>query len=561
MAQTLRERLDKRFEALRTERTGWDAHCRDIAEHMLPRRSRFMTTERNRGSRRDSKIINSTATRALRTFGAGMAAGVTSPVTPWFTLGTRDPGLKEFGPVKQWLRMVEDVLYAILAAGNFYQSMPPIYEELGAFGTAALFQDEDYENVCRFYPFTFGEFYVANDARGKATTFFREFQMTVEQMVGRFGAERCSDGVKGMYDRGDLDNWITVRHAVEPYSERYEGQGRQWTYMSTYWEPGRDQFSKPLSVKGYPECPVHCPRWWITLPDVYGRSPAMEALGDVKQLQQMERRKLQGIDRNVMGPTQGPPLLNREIDLRPGSHNAVGQGTAKIEPVYAQPVPLQDLRIEIQAVEERINRCMFVDLFLMLQQMENTQPITAREVQERHEEKLLMLGPGLTQVNHELIAPTIDRVFNIMVRASQPLWPDGGMIPPPPPEIAGEHLKVDYISSLQQAQRAVRTVALERFVQFGAVVTQLLPEARDKLDGDQALDEAADMLGIPAGVVRPDDQVKAIRDERKAAEQAAQQQQMALAATQGAKNLGQSNLDGTALGALAGTGAPQGAPV
>lgn len=563
MAQTLRERLDNRFTALQTERASWVDQWGQIADYMLPRRSRFLATKVNKGDRRDSKIINSTAGYALRTLGAGMAAGVTSPTSPWFALGTRDPALKEFGPVKDWLGIVEDVMYAIFAAGNFYQAMPSVYEELGAFGTAALFQEEDYDDVCRWYPFTAGEYYLANDSRGKASTFYREFQMTVENMVREYGKDRCTQTVQNQYDDGNLDTWITVRHAVEPYSDRYgdEPAAKRWAYVSTYWEPQAPRGSKPLRLKGYQRCPVHCPRWHLTLPDVYGRSPAMEVLGDVKQLQVEERRKAQGIDKLVSPPLQGPALMNQHVDLLPGAYNArAGGQTERIEPVYSTPPNLQYLLQDIATIEARINRAFYVDLFLMLAQSQMTQPVTAREIDERHEEKLLMLGPVLTNVNHELLSPAVNGTFEIVMEASRPFWAEGGgMVPPPPRELSGQDLKIEYISALQQAQRAVRTVALDRFVQSSAILGQLNPAALDKLDVDQAMDEMGNMLGVPAGVIRSDDEVKVIRDERKQAQAAAQQQQAMLAATQGAKNLGGASMDNTALGALAGTGAPQGA--
>lgn len=123
-----------------------------------------------------------------------------------------------------------------------------------------------------------------------------------------------------------------------------------------------------------------------------------------------------------------------------------------------------------------------------------------------------MLGPVLERTNSEVLDKKIDRAFSIMLRR--------GMFPEPPEELQGEDLRVEYISVLAQAQKMVSLGAMDRFVQFAGAVVTLKPQAADKVDGDQMLDEYADALGVPPTVVVSDDAVEAKR------EADAQQQQM-----------------------------------
>ena len=151
--------------------------------------------------------------------------------------------------------------------------------------------------------------------------------------------------------------------------------------------------------------------------------------------------------------------------------------------------------------------------------------ITAREIDERHEEKMLMLGPVLERLHDELLDPLIKRVFNIMSRA--------GMIPPLPPGLPVRGLQVEFISLLAQAQKSVATGAIEQFWQFGAAIAQQKPEALDRLDVDGAMDAYADMTGVPAAVTVDRQRAAAARQAR------AQQQAMQMAAQVSAQVPGQ----------------------
>jgi cobalamin biosynthesis protein CbiG len=142
------------------------------------------------------------------------------------------------------------------------------------------------------------------------------------------------------------------------------------------------------------------------------------------------------------------------------------------------------------------------------------QPVTAREIDERHEEKLLALGPVLERTNDELLDPVVDRAYQML--------DDAGLIPEAPDELQGVALKVEYISIMAQAQRLVGVVGQDRFIQTVLPLSQSFPEVRAKLDVFQIVDDYADMLGVDPRIVKSTDVAQ-----QAVAAQAQQQQAMA----------------------------------
>jgi hypothetical protein len=520
MADTRRNRYLRRLSDLQNERSNYFGHWQELSEYILPRRGRFLTSKRNDGSKKNNKIIDSTATMAVRTLAAGMMSGITSPARPWFRLSTPEPEMMEQGEVKQWLFDVEKRMRDIFNRSNLYNALQTIYEELAVFGTGAMLVQEDYNDVIRCYPFTVGEYTLALSDRLEVNTFYREFDITVGQMIEWFGKENCSDGVQAMFRNGHIDKWQTIVQVIEPNFLRDTSKKDRFNmpFRSVYFEKGGSG-DKFLAEEGYQEFPVMAPRWHVTGVDIYGRSPGMDALGDVKALQIEQKRKAQGIDKMVNPPMQAPSSLRGQpASVLPGGVTYVDNVTGNnggFRPVYEVNPRLGELQQDIMETQSRIRQTFYADLFQMLS-MSNRAQITAREIDERHEEKLLMLGPVLERLHAELLNPLIDRVFNIMLRNK--------LVPEPPKALQGVEIKVDYISMMAQAQRAIGTASIERVASFVGNLAGAIPTVLDKFDADQAIDEYAEMLGVPPRVVLSDDKVKEIRAQRQ--QQMAQQQAM-----------------------------------
>lgn len=558
MPETDRSRYLSRFQSLKTERSEWDTHWRDLSEHFLPRTGRFTTGDVNRNNKRWNSIYDSTGTRALRTLSAGMMSGMSSPARPWFRLAIPDTEMMEHTPVKLWLNEVTKRMREVFARSNTYRALSTVYEELGLFGTAASIVVPDYDGVIRHYPLTAGEFALTTDNRREVCTMYREWDMTVSQVVREFGLANCSQTVKNLYENGGkgLDSWITVAHCIEPRYDRDNSKkdSVNMPWASVYFEVGGDD-RKLLRESGFKEFPVIAPRWAVTGNDVYGYSPAMEALGDVKQLQHEQLRKAEAIDYMTKPPLQLPTsLMNQQVNRYPGGIVFADQPQAGggIRPLFETQLNLQHLLIDIQDVRERINGAFFADLFLMLAN-DNRSGTTATEIAERHEEKLLMLGPVLERLHNEMLDPMINITFNYML--------SGGLLPEPPEELQGMDLQVEFVSTLAQAQRAVGVQSVDRLLGTVGAIAGLRPEVVDKIDADQIIDAYADMLGVDPSLIVADDKVAMIRQQRA---QQQQQQQMAEAMPQMAQtakavsdiNLTEDNALSSVLGMFQGYNSP-----
>ncbi len=560
MAESKRQRYEFIRAQLEQERSSFVPHWRELNDHINPRRGRFFTSDVNKGDRRNQKIYNSAATLACRTTRSGMMGGITSPARPWKRLALPDRSMSEISAVKAWLDMVNKRMDDVFLKSNLYNVLPIIYGDIATFGTSAMSIEEDMDDVVRFYPFPIGSYMIANNDRLKVDVFFREFRMTVRQLVQRFGQKSASGEidwsnfsvqVKQAYETHQLEQWIDVCHMIQPNAEFDPNKmhSKHKRYSSCYYERGTatsqgaggtyssidDRF---LSEKGYDFFPVLCPRWEVTGEDVYGTDcPGMTALGDIKALQVMEKRKAQAIEKMVNPPMIAPvSMKNAKLSILPGDTSfSDAEQNRGFRPAHEVNIRIGELEQNMQQIERRISRCFFEDLFLMLAN-DARSGITAREIEERHEEKLLALGPVLEQLNQDLLDPLIEITFEIMLRR--------GMIPDPPEELQGMDLKVEYISVMAQAQKLVGIAGIERFAGFAANAIQANPELIDKIDGDQMLDVYADMTSVPQGIVRSDDDVAAIRQNRAKAQQQQAQIEQAGMATQAAKNLSQADMEG-----------------
>jgi len=521
-----------RYARLVTERSSWINHWQDIADHILPRRIRvlFDGGKRNSGQKLNQKIINGHAKQCLKILSSGMMSGISSPARPWFRLRIANDELMKTDNVRQWLHDIENVMRHVFSGSNFYNILQLTYRDIAAFGIAAMCIEEDDTDVIRAYSFPIGSYAVQNNHRLEVDTVYHEKFMTVGQIASAWGLDNASAKLKTMWERNEHDTPVRILHVIEPNEEMIPGAlGRAGMKYRSVWieYDGGPMDGPPLyEDNGFHEFPAMVPRWDLNGEDSYGDCPGMDALGDIRALQQLERRKLQAVDKIITPPMVGPTALaNKHKSQLAGdmTYNDTTSGSQKFEPAYQIDPKIVYMDGLIDKHENRISKAFYNDLFMMLASMDQAQPITAREVDEKHEEKMLQLGPVLERLHDELLTRAIDRTFEILVRRSEGAWRVGqpGIIPAPPPELQGVDLKVEFISILAQAQKLLGTIAVERLMAFVGSNVAVFPEAADKIDIDAVIDDYAEMLGTNPKLVREGDELAAVREQR------AQQQKMA----------------------------------
>ena len=503
-AQNLKQQAIARARQLEDNRLEWESLWKDISEYILPRKGRFSGDTVNKPKTSPTSIVDATATKALRGLASGMHSGMTSPTRPWFRLAVRDSRLARSSAVSQWLGAVQNILYDALARSNFYASIHTLYTEEAAFGTGALYQEEHPEHGFVFRVLTTGTYALGMGDDGRADSLYRTFWMSAKNVVSKWGktASRSTQDLAA----SSPDRFVEVCHLIYPRQnfDPAKKDRLNMPFESLYWEKGSSG-EEILSRSGFHEFPVMCPRWDVTAEDIYGQSPGLDALPDVKMLQQMAKGEIMALHKMNTPPMAKPAGYKARLNLTPGGENVVNitGGDASVKPLYEVRTDIAAVSLRIEKLQAAVREWFFNDLFLLLNQTPN---MTATEVMERHEEKLLLLGPVIERQQYELLDPLIDRTFNTLLRNRK--------LPPPPAALMGQDLKVDYISLLAQAQKMAGLRSLESATQYAGALAQVSPQVLDRIDTDAALTAYADIVGLPANVLRGDDDVQRIRKAR-----------------------------------------------
>lgn len=531
---SLRGHLEARLIMLRQWRNSWwFQNWSTLAQYILPRRSIWLTqstggqpTPNNmtRGQPLNSYIKDPTATFASRICSAGMMSGLASVSRQWFKVVPASKGAQIDSEGRKWLDEIETRTYNILAGSNFYNAFAQECEDLVVFGSGPCIIYEDEKDVIRCYNPAVGEYYLASGATLRVDGLYRQFVMTVSQIVDFFGLENCPDDIRKLWSTkgSSLEMERIIAHSIEP---NYDIEGcpkipGNFTWREVYWVYGSGS-KQPLSKKGFVEQPFTAARWATQSNDAYGRSPGMDVLPDNVQLQVMTVRLSEAIEKQVRPPLIADiTLKNQPSSILPGQVTYVqnlssGSGMRSI---YEVNPDIKGLAGLIEQIQQRIKVGMFNDLFLMLEQ-QPTGKMTAYEVAQKVQEKLQVLGPVIENIITESLKPKLKRIFGIMERK--------GMVPPRPDSMKGVNIDIEFISMLALAQRASSTGGLERILQIVGNMAAVYPESPFLVNYDAFIREFNDLLANPEKILRgPEEVAQMIKQQQQAQQQQAQQQAM-----------------------------------
>jgi hypothetical protein len=504
---------------------AWKSLHEDIADYILPRRGNFV----NRGKpyessnvKRADAIINDTGTRANRILASGMQGGLCSPVRRWFRLGLDDSDLSKWGPVREWLAIAEDRVYRVYAGSNFYTEIHRAFEEQSGFGTTVIIQEENFDNIINFIVFTAGEYRLEDNEGGKVDTCYRHYWMTSRQMVAMFGAESVSDSILNSYKKNPYEYFEVIR-CIRPRGTYYSGgSNRSMPYESVWFENGGDT-NKLLRISGYMERPFAAPRWSPSGNSPYGLGPGHDALGNIKLLQEMEKTGIKAIHKEVDPPLAVPSTFKDVLNQLPGAINYYDGGEVGVEPLMKVQYNLRNAEYKIEKIEARIERTFYNDIFNMIINAEaQGRQITATEILERKEEKLILIGPTIERQMMELLDPMLARTFSILYRK--------GLIPEPPEEIlkGGNTLQPIYVGVLAQAQRLSDARNMQLYSDEAMKIAGLDEQSVVVTNWEEYQKKFGDILGVPHGIIRADDEIALIKEQlaQQKAELEAQQAMM-----------------------------------
>ena len=521
MAQTdLAKNLLKRYDRLKAQRQNWESHWQEVADYMQPRKA-DVTKSRSRGDKRTELIFDSSPLQSVELLAASLHGMLTNPSTPWFSLRFKEEDMENEDEAKEWLESATETMYSAFNRSNFQQEIFELYHDLITFGTAAMFIEEDGEDLLKFSTRHINEIFISENDKGRIDTVFRKFKLSARSAIQKFGAN-VSNNIATVH-RKDPYEEVEILHAIYPRSD-FDPKKKDKANMpfeSVYLEAGTGD---ELSVSGFKEFPFVVPRYLKASHEIYGRSPAMTALPDVKMLNEMSKTTIKSAQKQV-----DPPLLVPDdgfilpVRTVPGGLNFYRSGTRdRIEPLNIGANTPLGLNMEEQR-RNSIRNAFYVNQLMMQQGPQ----MTATEVIQRNEEKMRLLGPVLGRLQSELLKPLIDRTFAILLRKN--------LFRPAPEFLSGKDIDIEYVSPLAKAQKSTELQSIMRAIEIMGSLSNVAP-VFDHINMDKLVRHLADIVGVPQKILKPQNELNAERQQAaQQQDQMAQMQQLQQVAEAGGK--------------------------
>lgn len=534
----LGDKLLERYEALRAIRAPWESLWGDIAKYVIPRRAPGINgTAAVPNTAHEAVLFDTTAVRANMTLANGQLAWMSPLETPWFAF---DPS-KSGDDGKRFLAGATDTARSELAISNFYTAVHEFYLDRGAFGTACLYLEPGKKRTLNAQVWPVGSFVLDEDDEGNVDTVMRCFKLTARQAVQKFGELGVSGKVLERVKRGGAlaHERLEFVHAIYPRADaerdKAKMDGVNMPIASVYFEKDGCYVNK---VSGYEEMPVFVSRyleWGSATGWLYGWAPGYAALPECRQVNFLQEMMDALAEKMAFPPVLAPEELEGEIDP-----NAMGVTYFSKDLIQANSMPKEWMTqgrydIGLQRIQERqraINEAFHVDLFQMFSQL--TKQMTAREVSERAQEKLIQFSPTFARLTTELFNPLLERIFGILMRASllgevpesmvQRISESHGYVPMP---------RVRYSSRIALSLASLPSIGYARTVERLISISRIAPAVLDNFDFDGLERDAALADGVSAERMVPESERDEIRQARAA--QMQQQEQMEQAADMATK--------------------------
>jgi len=510
-AAELKNNLSKLME----KRSNWEHHWQEVADYMFPRKA-DINIDRPKGDKRHQVIFDGTAIHSLELLASSLHGMLTSSVNRWFGLRFKETTINQNDEAREWLEEVTDKMYLAISRSNFQQEVFETYFDLIAFGTSCLQIEEDEDDIIRFSSRHIKELYISENAKGMVDCIYRRFKMTAKATVEKFGIDNVSSKTLNVFQKSPFED-VDLCHVVKPrdmYNPSKEDK-LNMPFISCYFEYDSGHI---ISEGGFKEFPYVVPRYLKASNEIYGRSPGMNALADVKILNKMVEIGMKAAAKQV-----DPPLLVPDdsmlmpIRMSPGSINYYRSGSRdRIETLNIGANNPLGLNMEDQR-RQAISQIFHVDQLLITE----NRNMTATEVVQRNQEKMRILGPVLGRLQSELLQPMIIRIFNIMLR--------NNLFPEAPEILLNQEVDVEYVSPMALAQKGEELNSIVKGLELFGNISQLAPATLDYIDPPGLIKNLIKILGLPATMIRSDAEVQQIAEEKAEAQQqqAAMQQEMA----------------------------------
>lgn len=529
--------VTERYGGLKDLRSTWEDHFHELRKLVRPNSSDFYDSKgKPTGERKTEQIFDATAIWALSQFASGLHSNLVSPAERWFNLTVEG---EDFGSlpaeVLEWLEKVADTLYMEIGRtqSDFVSSSHELLLDVGTFGTGVEYLEPDTKNKgLKFRSFSLGDVFIDEGFDGFIDTVaVRQFK-SARSLIAEFGEDNVPEQVIKAVSGGHPNQTFEYVHLVMPNTD-FRASGLPVStnmpiasYKFIDGLSGNDEDSRNkalLSIGGYMEMPFLTPRWNKLAGEVYGRSPAMNCLPDIKMVNHIEKVMLRASQKAV-----DPPLIVPDdgfilpIRTAPSSLIFKSPGVDPIEPLQT------GARIEVgfevlQQHRDLIVRCFHVDWILRDKKKERQ---TATEIMDDRNEMFQQMAPMLGRLQVEWLTPMLSRAYRLLS--------DMGKIPEPPAILANSRITPEYVAPAVKAQYASKGAGLQRFLQSLTEIGQIDPKVFIGLKSENVPDQLARYTDAPRSLVRTTEEIQQLMQQQ---EQQARQQQAIEAAPQAAKAL------------------------
>lgn len=487
--------LALQIRSLEHERSSWEGTWREIRDNIYPEGARALDGGEiaNNGGKRQQKVLDSTPQLAIRSLASGMQGGIISPSRQWFQLGLKGRE-KMSSSVTAWLSQVRDILFHFFNEADIYGAMYQLFKEMALYGQGVILIEEDLFKGFKFTTLSCGDYWLDSNDDSEVDIMMRKMYYSARDLIRRFGKKELPEEIVKPESVSNVEKKYEIIHIIRP-REVYEfgkSDNSNMVWESLYlYKTKKSSISGGFTVlrrSGFRNRPFVAPRWEKLSNATYGSSPARIALADVKTLYQVRKEALDGLKKTVSPPVAASgKLKNESIQLIPNGVTYVNSQSvdSQITPIYQAHGVYEATTQETIELRQKIKEVFFNDLFAPI--LNKDKSMSATEVTAINAEKLGSITPVIELLEKEALDHVFDRCFQI-------LYELGDVVPPPPPELQGRPLKIEYVSVLAQAQKQSELSAIMQLLGNIAMLAEVQPAATLWVDVGKVIAKMADIL-------------------------------------------------------------------
>lgn len=564
---TRTEHILRRLERMKTERQPWHPLYGFVGNYVATLKQHFDSTPIP-GEMLNEQVFDDTAPNANKMMAATMIGALwpngakTFQIAPPLALQSI---AVENQDVKDYYSFVTQTMVGVFdhPRSGFLTSLEEYMTEQGAFGLSGIgaFEEDDTEVPILFKAVDAKKLYIDEGRNGFVDTIYTLEEMTIRQLIQEYGYENVCKKSRDAFDSGKGDDKVQVLHAIEPRMERDPfGIGvKDYPFASIHIEL---EPKKILRESGYAELPVFVTRFWKAMGEKRGRSPAMNAMPSILEINLLREAVIVATEKTVNPPINvhdDGSFGNGTIDTSAGAINVISvsgrianTGVKPIEPMNLVG-DLSPVYARITELTEAIRNHFFMD---RLTDLNNEKQMTLGEAQIRNELRGQSLNTVYARQIAEEFTPLLERVFSSLLRRGYLGVEQGSELEAElllqgrtpryiPPEVSklirsGQDVyRIIFVSPAARVMQSEELLGIQRTLEFGAGLAQLNPEALDNLDMDAMVRRVAELTGAPREVIQATQAVQEIRKQRQQMQQAAMQQQQGQMESEQLRNVAQ----------------------